>query len=368
MVAVTTPTVLPRRHDGARDPYPWQEARVPDSLSPSQTRPADRQPDGPAAHPALRVHDLHKTFGRGDKATEVLKGLSFDVPAGSVVSLLGANGAGKTTLVNIASTLMLPSSGTVTVCGTDVVANPAAVRRLISLTGQFAAVDGELTGRENLVFFARLHGLGRAGARARADELLAAFRLEDAGNRRVSTYSGGMHRRLDIAASLVVEPALLFLDEPTTGLDPLSRRELWDTVDELRGRGVSVLLTTQYLDEAERLSDDIVLLRDGRSVARGTPGELRRRFGAPTCRFSLPDAATAARCATELLPALLSRPAEDFRTDALEVLFTVHDGVRDLARGVEGLAAEGIDVVSASLNPPSLDEVFLGTAFAHRED
>lgn len=192
----------------------------------------------------LCVSELCKTFGRGDKATEVLKGLSFEVLRGSVVSLLGANGAGKTTLVNIASTLMLPSAGTVRVCGADVVDEPAAVRRTISLTGQFAAVDGELTGRENLVFFARLHGFGASAARARADELLRTFRLTDASGRRAANYSGGMRRRLDIAASLVVEPSLLFLDEPTTGLDPLSRRELWKTVDELRDRGVSVLLTT----------------------------------------------------------------------------------------------------------------------------
>ena len=296
---------------------------------------------------ALRVCDLCKTFGRGDNATNVLKGLSFEVPRGHVVSLLGANGAGKTTLVNIASTLMLPTSGEICVCGTDVVANPSEVRRRISLTGQFAAVDGELSGRENLVFFARLHGMKSADARDRADELLQAFRLADAGGRRAGTYSGGMRRRLDIAASLIVEPSLLFLDEPTTG----------------RERGVSVLLTTQYLDEAERLSDDIVVLRDGRVVAQGTAGMLRRRFGAPACRLGLDDVDTARHCAEKLLPEVLDRPADDFQVDALEVLFTSHDGIHDLYRGAEGLTASGIDVVSASLSPPSLDEVFLGTAF-----
>jgi doxorubicin resistance ATP-binding protein drrA len=312
---------------------------------------------------ALRVCDLCKTFGRGDNATNVLKGLSFEVPRGHVVSLLGANGAGKTTLVNIASTLMLPTSGEICVCGTNVVANPSEVRRRISLTGQFAAVDGELSGRENLVFFARLHGMKSADARDRADELLQAFRLADAGGRRAGTYSGGMRRRLDIAASLIVEPSLLFLDEPTTGLDPLSRHELWDVIDELRERGVSVLLTTQYLDEAERLSDDIVVLRDGRVVAQGTAGMLRRRFGAPACRLGLDDVDTARHCAEKLLPEVLDRPADDFQVDALEVLFTSHDGIHDLYRGAEGLTASGIDVVSASLSPPSLDEVFLGTAF-----
>ena len=312
---------------------------------------------------ALRVCGLCKTFGRGSKATDVLKGLTFEVPQGHVVSLLGANGAGKTTLVNIASTLMLPTSGEISVCGTDVVADPAAVRRCISLTGQFAAVDGELTGRENLVFFGRLHGLSAAGARERADELLEAFRLADVGDRRVANYSGGMRRRLDIAASLIVEPSLLFLDEPTTGLDPLSRHELWDVIDDLRDRGVSVLLTTQYLDEAERLSDDIVVLREGRVVSQGTASELRRQFGAPMCRLGFDEADTARRCAESLLPEVLDRPASDFQVDTLEVLFTSHDGIHDLSRGAEGLAALGIDVVSASLSPPSLDEVFMGTAF-----
>lgn len=311
----------------------------------------------------LRVCDLCKTFGRGDKAVSVLKGLSFEVRRGHVVSLLGANGAGKTTLVNIASTLMLPTSGKVCVCGTDVVTDPSAVRRCISLTGQFAAVDGELSGRENLVFFARLHGMKSVDARHRADELLKAFRLDNAGDRRVATYSGGMRRRLDIAASLIVEPSLLFLDEPTTGLDPLSRHELWDIIDDLRNHGVSVLLTTQYLDEAERLSDDIVLLREGQVVAQGSAGMLRRRFGAPMCRLGLDEVDTVKRCAESLLPELLGRPADDFQIDALEILFTSHDGIRDLYLAAEGLASSGIDVVSASVSPPSLDEVFLGTAF-----
>ena len=177
-----------------------------------------------------------------------------------------------------------------------------------------------------------------------------------------------MRRRLDIAASLVVEPSLLFLDEPTTGLDPLSRRELWKTVDELRDRGVSVLLTTQYLDEAERLSDGIVLLRGGRAVAQGAPGELRRRFGAPICRLGFDEAETAERCAIELLPGVLSRPAEDFRAEALEVLFITHNGARDLSRCVAALADAQLEPVSASLNPPSLDEVFLGTAFADTQE
>ena len=283
---------------------------------------------------ALRVRDLCKTFGKGTKAKEVLKGLSFDVRPAQVVSLLGANGAGKTTLVNIASTLMKPTSGTITVCGADVVSQPRQVRRHISLTGQFAAVDGELTGRENL----------------------DRFRLADAGDQRAAKYSGGMRRRLDIAASLIVEPQLLFLDEPTTGLDPLSRRELWEMVEELRGQGVAILLTTQYLDEAERLSDDIVVLREGRKVSQGSPSELRRRFGAPICRIALD--------AESVLPGALGHPHDDFTVDALEVSFVAHGGTEDLVSATRAITSAGLEVVSVSLTPPSLDDVFLGTAFA----
>ena len=307
---------------------------------------------------ALRVRDLCKTFGKGTKAKEVLKGLSFDVRPAQVVSLLGANGAGKTTLVNIASTLMKPTSGTITVCGADVVSQPRQVRRHISLTGQFAAVDGELTGKENLVFFAR------AAAAERADELLDRFRLADAGDQRAAKYSGGMRRRLDIAASLIVEPQLLFLDEPTTGLDPLSRRELWEMVEELRGQGVAILLTTQYLDEAERLSDDIVVLREGRKVSQGSPSELRRRFGAPICRIALDDATLARRVAESVLPGALGHPHDDFTVDALEVSFVAHGGTEDLVSATRAITSAGLEVVSVSLTPPSLDDVFLGTAFA----
>ncbi|MGB4777938.1 ABC transporter ATP-binding protein [Microbacterium sp.] len=195
--------------------------------------------------PVLLVEGISKSFGTGDKRKEVLRGLDLTIPEGSILALLGANGAGKTTLVNILSTLTLPTAGTATVCGHDVVKDPRAVRELISLTGQFAAVDAELTGRENLIYFARLRGLGRTAARERADALLARFRLSDAGKQLARSYSGGMRRRLDIAASLIVEPRLLFLDEPTTGLDPLSRRELWEMVEELRTAGVAILLTTQ---------------------------------------------------------------------------------------------------------------------------
>lgn len=313
--------------------------------------------------PVLLVDDIHKDFGRGSKRKKVLKGLSFEVPEHRVVSLLGANGAGKTTLVNIASTLMLPTSGTIEVCGTNVVTHPEQARRSISLTGQFAAVDGELTGRENLVFFARLYGLRPKAARARADELLEQFRLSAAATQRAAKYSGGMRRRLDIAASLIVEPRLLFLDEPTTGLDPLSRRELWETVEDLRDRGVSVLLTTQYLDEAERLSDDIVLIRDGSKVMQGAPAALRQQFGAPVCQIGFEAVADADRAVADVLSARLGRRTDGFTREGLTVSFTAHRGVDDLADSLEALRGAGIPTSTAALNPPSLDDVFLSMAF-----
>lgn len=258
--------------------------------------------------PVLSVCGLCKTYRSGRAAKEVLKGVTFDLPAGQIVALLGANGAGKTTLVNIASTLVPPSGGRVEVCGLDVVHQPRAVREHISLTGQFAAVDQELTGRENLVFFARLHGMTRRRAITRADELLERFRLRDAARQRVGEYSGGMRRRLDIAASLVVQPTLLFLDEPTTGLDPLSRWELRGMAEQLRDCGVAILLTTQYLDEAERLADDVVLIRDGQMVLQGPPGQIRQRFGHPVCSISLEDP-TMLDSAEALISARVSAPS-----------------------------------------------------------
>jgi ABC-2 type transport system ATP-binding protein len=220
--------------------------------------------------PAIDIAGLTKSYG--DHA--VLRGVDLTVPAGSVLALLGSNGAGKTTLVRILSTLLRADGGTAAVQGHDVAAEPAAVRGSISLTGQFAAVDQVLTGRENLVLVARLRHLADPGRIA--DELLARFALTDAGGRRVATYSGGMRRRLDIAMSLIGDPPVLFLDEPTTGLDPQARLEVWRTVRQLAGRGTTVLLTTQHLDEAEHLADRIAILHEGRIIADGTLAELTR--------------------------------------------------------------------------------------------
>jgi len=219
--------------------------------------------------PAIHVRALEKSY----KDLHVLRGVDFDVARGSIFALLGSNGAGKTTVVKILATMLRPDAGTATVDGFDVAVQPASVRESISLTGQFAAVDDILTGRENLVLMARLRRLKDAGRIA--DDLLTRFQLTDAADRRVATYSGGMRRRLDIAMSLIGSPPVIFLDEPTTGLDPQSRAEVWNTVKELAGKGTTVLLTTQYLDEAEQLADRIAILHEGRIIANGTLAELR---------------------------------------------------------------------------------------------
>jgi ABC-2 type transport system ATP-binding protein len=230
----------------------------------------------------ISVTGITKTFGKHT----VLAGVDLDVGAGEIVGLLGPNGAGKTTLVNILTTLVAPDSGTATVAGFDVVTHPADVRRRISLTGQAAAVDGLLTGDENLRMMARLSGLTPVASRARATELLDRFDLSEAARKLVSTYSGGMRRRLDLALSLVVTPPVAFLDEPTTGLDTRSRRELWDAIRALAADGAAVLLTTQYLEEADQLCDRVALLDGGRIVAVGTATELKTRVGD---ELSLPE-------------------------------------------------------------------------------
>ena len=220
--------------------------------------------------PAIHVHGLQKSYGK----VHVLRGAEFDVARGTIFALLGSNGAGKTTVIKILSTLLKPDAGTASVAGFDVATHPADVREAISLTGQFAAVDEILSGRENLILVARLRRVKDAGQLA--DDLLARFQLTDAAGRRVATYSGGMRRRLDIAMSLIGNPPVIFLDEPTTGLDPQARIEVWNRVKELAGQGTTVLLTTQYLDEAEQLADRIAILHQGRIIANGTLAELKQ--------------------------------------------------------------------------------------------
>jgi ABC-2 type transport system ATP-binding protein len=225
----------------------------------------------------VQARGLRKEFGgRASGGTAVLDGVDLDVESGTVFSLLGPNGAGKTTLIRILATLLRPDSGTATIAGHDLLSDPLGVRRAISLTGQYAAVDEVLTGKENLRMMGRLRHLPRQEARDRADSLLGVFGLLDAADKRVKAYSGGMRRRLDLAISMITPPELLFLDEPTSGLDPRSRNQLWDVVRGLAADGVTVLLTTQYLEEADQLADTIALLHHGRIIAQGTPDELKR--------------------------------------------------------------------------------------------
>ncbi|HEV6952637.1 MAG TPA: ABC transporter ATP-binding protein [Promicromonospora sp.] len=241
-------------------------------------------PTAPGRETAIRVRNLEKSYPRkGRTDLRVLRGVDLDVARGGIVALLGSNGAGKTTLVRILSTLLTADAGTVSVNGFDVATQPADVRESISLTGQFAAVDEVLTGRENLVLIARLRHLPDPGRVA--DDLLARFRLTEAGTRRAGTYSGGMRRRLDIAMSLIGDPAVIVLDEPTTGLDPQARIEVWQTVKALAEDGTSVLLTTQYLDEAEQLADRVAILHEGRVLAEGTPSDLKALLPPATVEY-----------------------------------------------------------------------------------
>ncbi|MCG5432370.1 ATP-binding cassette domain-containing protein [Mycobacterium sp. MYCO198283] len=296
---------------------------------------------------AIDVDAVTKAFG--DK--QALRGVTFSAPAGSVLGVLGPNGAGKTTTVNILSTLIRPSSGRATVAGFDVVERADDVRRAIGLTGQYAAVDEVLTARENLVLFGRLRGLKRAPARERADELLTRFDLVDAADRRVSTFSGGMRRRVDIACGLVVPPQVLFLDEPTTGLDPRSRRDVWSLVASLREQGITVLLTTQYLEEADALADRIVVIDDGTVIADGTADELKQRVGASFCEV------TPARA--EELPQItsaLESLGAAVRSDSVSV--PAPGGVATLGEVFRRVESLGVEIADISLRKPSLDEVF----------
>jgi ABC-2 type transport system ATP-binding protein len=298
----------------------------------------------------IQVRSVSKSFGD----LTVLDGVDLGVERGTVLALLGPNGAGKTTLVRILTTLLTPDAGTASVAGHDVVHDAAKVRAVIGLTGQYAAVDEMLTGEENLLMMARLSRLGRAKGRARTAELLERFDLVDAAARRVTTYSGGMRRQLDLAISLIGSPPVIVLDEPTTGLDPRSRRTLWAVIDDLVAAGTTILLTTQYLDEAERLADQIVLIDHGRVVARGTADELKGQLSGGLVELGFADAFHHARAA-EALGERAVRPVPE------QLVLTVPtDGsaadVRDLLNDMD---RRGISVASIELTRPSLDDVFL---------
>jgi oleandomycin transport system ATP-binding protein len=296
------------------------------------------------------VERLTKRYGPFTAVDDV----SFDVKPGLVTGVLGPNGAGKTTAVRILATLLRPDGGTARVCGHDVAREPHAVRRLIGLTGQYASVDQDMTGLQNLFMVARLLGSSRKAARVRAAELLERFGLSDAAGRRASTYSGGMRRRLDLAVSLVADPRVLYLDEPTTGLDPESRNELWTVVRELVADGSTVLLTTQYMEEADRLADDIVVVDGGTAIATGTPDQLKTRIDRQT--LEIQPAETADLNVTGRIVAELSGLAPVAQGNRL--LIQVNDAALPAAV-LRRLDEAGVELTELALRRPSLDEVFL---------
>ncbi|UOG22951.1 ATP-binding cassette domain-containing protein [Gordonia amicalis] len=309
---------------------------------------------------AIAARNLHKRF----KDMVAVEDVSFTVPAGSIVALLGPNGAGKTTTVNMLCTLLKPDRGTATVNGFDVRSDAASVRKSIMLTGQFAALDEALSGRENLILFGRLLGLDKPAARARADELLDVFSLTDVASKRVREYSGGMRRRIDIACGLVTAPKIVFLDEPTTGLDPRSRQEVWALVEKLRDSGVTILLTTQYLEEADVLSDNIVVIDKGRVIAEGTSDELKASTGPAYCELTPADPADLARLRTSLAD-LIGEDLQD--EDDHFVAVPAPDGPETLVEVIRRTAAADISLSDVAMRRPSLDEVFLALTDPRRD-
>ena len=302
---------------------------------------------------AIYAEGLRKRYGEH----EALRGVDFSVPAGTVLGVLGPNGAGKTTSVRILATLLDADDGTARVAGFDVASHPHEVRRRIGLTGQYAAVDERLTGRENLRLIGILHHLGRRRARTIADDLLAEFGLTDAADRAVKGYSGGMRRRLDLAASLVAGPQVLFLDEPTTGLDPHSRNTLWQSIRDQVSAGVTVLLTTQYLDEADQLDDRILVIDKGQVIADGTPDELKRKVGGERLRIKLVAAGDTERAAQALGQVGIGSATVD--DDGVTVTVALAPGIDAVAEAAAALAQLGVTVADFGVFRPSLDDVFL---------
>src|SRR3954454_6664650 len=308
----------------------------------------------PSSASAVHIEGVVKHFG----ATTALAGVDLDVPEGAIFGLLGPNGAGKTTLVRVLATLLSPDAGRAKVMGHDVVDDAVAVRESLGLTGQYAAVDEILTGRENLEMFARLFKLSRTEASKRAAELLERFDLADAADRPARTYSGGMRRRLDLASSLVTRPRVLFLDEPTTGLDPRSRLEIWASLRELKREGTTLLLTTQYLEEVDELADRIAVIDHGAVIAEGTCRELKDRVGGQLLEVELADVADRERACTSLVAVGWGAPEPDERPDRLK-LPAPGDGLELIEDAAAALRKAQIRVSDIGLRRPTLDDVFL---------
>lgn len=311
-----------------------------------------------ARNGAIEVEGLTKSFGD----VSVLTGIDFEVQPGTVLALLGPNGAGKTTTVRILATLLRPDGGRATVCGYDVIAEPVQARSVVGLTGQETSVDGLLTGRENLVMFGRLWRLETGAARERADELLDLMDLQEAADRRVNTYSGGMRRRLDLAASLMAAPTIMFLDEPTTGLDPLARQKVWDAIRDLIEQGTTVLLTTQYLAEADLLADRVVVIDEGRVVVDGTPRSLKRQVGSERAELTFrtrDDLSGAASLLADFDPVV--DKGEQTVGLAIENPWHLHSAL-------EVLRDAGIEPLEVTVSQPTLDDVFIAFTGSRRPD
>ncbi|WAC53665.1 ATP-binding cassette domain-containing protein [Gordonia sp. SL306] len=327
----------------------------------SPTAPAVASRDREATQDvAIEAVDLVKRFGD----FTAVDGVSFTVPQGSVLGLLGPNGAGKTTIVRMMTTLSPPTSGSATIAGYDVATQPEMVRRSMGLTGQAATVDEILTGRENIRMIGGLYGIGRKELNRRADRLLEQFSLSEAGNKQVKSYSGGMRRRLDLAVSLLAAPPVLFLDEPTTGLDPRSRQELWDVLRNLVADGTTLLLTTQYLEEADQLADDIVVIDKGKIIAHGTSLQLKQQAGAASLVLTVSDPDDI----PEAEALLRKTGTEVFIDHGARRLTAPADGLGDLTRVVAWFDESGIAVDDLGLARPSLDDVFLSLTGHRAED